>query len=119
MTRTKTHKRKHTEDELAALKVELTAIKRRNLSRMQELTQKAYESLVEIEEIEKKMDEEAGKIDENYTEVNFKDEFKLTFAKWYNKDLEESESYDPSLEACRFFVQGMRANAEAMDKKPE
>jgi hypothetical protein len=49
MTRTKTHKRKHTEEELAALKVELTAIKRRNLSRMQELTQKAYESLVGIE----------------------------------------------------------------------
>jgi hypothetical protein len=115
----RTHKRKLTEDEINSLKMELSTIKRRNLSKMRELTQKAYEALVEIEEIEKKMDEEGEEINENYTEVNFKDEFKLTFAKWYKKDLDESESNDPSLEACRFFVQEMHTNAEEMAKEKE
>jgi hypothetical protein len=110
-------KRKMPEEELASVAKDLKIIKEKNAAKMKELTKKAYEALVEMEEIETQMDEEAKKVHDNYTE-EIRD-FKLTFGHMYKKDIEDSDEHHTTFEKCRFFVQNVMIEAEATAGKEE
>jgi hypothetical protein len=90
----------------------LAAIKKKNLSKVLSLSQQALEALLELEKIEAQMDEEAREIHEDYPNV-IRD-FKLTYTRAYQEHLDECDSDEPSIEQCRFFVQGMSEEAEEM-----
>jgi hypothetical protein len=106
------NKRKLPEDEVLRITKELKSIKQKNVEEMRRLSQTALDALIQMEEIENSMEEEARMVYPNYArEIHT---CKLTFARSYKERVEDcGDGDEPTIETIRFHVQLMNEDSKA------
>ena len=109
---TNNNKRKLPEDEVLRITKELKSIKQKNVEEMRRLSQTALDALIQMEEIENSMEEEARMVYPNYArEIHT---CKLTFARSYKERVEDcGDGDEPTIETIRFHVQLMNEDSKA------